>query len=183
MRLTPLLTLAVLALGFSSLHAQSAQGPRANQAPTFLLDEKGEPRRIDFGLSMRPVSNASLDFSQFQGRKMILYYFSAKCPHCQTSVGHVQRLADELAPRGYSSMALAIRFNSEDEIRGFIRDYGVRMPVMQDINRTFGDNYGVGTIPVVYLINEKGEFIRYSSFNYHITPGQIREAALSWIEE
>jgi foldase protein PrsA len=70
----------------------------------------------------------------------------------------------------------------EDMRQGFIRDYGVRMPVMQDYDRTFGNNYGVGTIPVVYLINEKGEFIRYSSFNYQVTPNQIREAALSWLE-
>lgn len=182
MRVSSIFSVAILAFGFSTIYGQAAQGPRADNAPTFLLDDRGNPQQIDFGLQMRPISSASLDFSGFEGRKMLLFYFSAKCPHCQNSVGYVQRLADELSPRGFSSLALAIRYNSEDEIRGFIRDFGVRMPVMQDANRSFGDQYGVGTIPVVYLINEEGEFIRYSSFHHQATPAQIREAALSWLE-
>jgi thiol-disulfide isomerase/thioredoxin len=111
---------------------------------------------------------------------MLLFYFSAKCPHCQHAAPYVQRLADELGAKGYGSLAMAIAYNSEDDIRGFIRDFGVRMPMMQDASRTFGENYGVGTIPVIYLVNEKGEYIRWTSFNEDTTPLEVRMAAASW---
>jgi hypothetical protein len=54
------------------------------------------------------------------------------------------------------------------------------MPVMQDEDRSFGDRYGVGTIPTIYVINEKGEYVRYTSFNEDVTPGQIRAVVASW---
>jgi peroxiredoxin len=177
----PLLTLlsaATLAFGISMGHAQDVQGPEA--PPTFELDKKGQRVRIDYKLDVKPISNPQLTFSQFAGKRMLLFYFSAKCPHCQQAAPYVQRLADELGAKGYGSLAIAIKWNSEDDIRGFIRDFGVRMPMMQDESRAFGDNYGVGTIPVVYLVNEKGEFIRWRTFNENETPAQVRTAAATW---
>jgi peroxiredoxin len=169
------------ALGGSVSHAQVAQGPEAPQAgPTFMLDKKGKRDIIDFNIALKPVSNQKLTLAQFKGRRTLVFYYSAKCPHCQQSAPYVQQLADELGPKGYASLAVAIKWNTEDDIRGFIRDFGVRMPMMQDDDRTFGENYGVGTIPVVYLINEKGEYIRWTSFNGSQTQAQIRSAAASW---
>jgi peroxiredoxin len=184
MRLSPrfslLLSAAGLVLGLSTARAQAVQGPMAPAAaPTFELD-KGKRDKIDFSLALQPISNPSLKLSQFQGRRLLLFYFSAKCPHCQHAFPYIQKVADELVPKGFNSLALAIKYNTEDDIRGFIRDYGVRMPVMQDEDRTFGDRYGVGTIPTIYLINEKGEYVRYTSFNEDVTPGQIRAVVASW---
>lgn len=172
--------LTALTLGASLVHAQ-VQGPAAPAAgPSFHLDNKGKRDKINFKLDIKPVSNPKLTFAQFEGRRMLLFYYSAKCPHCQQSAPHVQRLADELGAKGYASLAMAIKWNTEDDIRGFIRDFGVRMPMMQDDARTFGENYGVGTIPVVYLINEKGEYVRWTSFNGAATAAEIRAVAASW---
>jgi thiol-disulfide isomerase/thioredoxin len=167
-----------LTFGFSLIHGQGVQGPEA--PPSFVLDKKGKRDRIDFNLAIKPVSNPKLSLAQFTGRRMLLLYFSAKCPHCQHAAPYVQNLADELGTKGFGSMAIAIKYNSEDDIRGFIRDFGVRMPIMQDDDRSFGDKYGVGTIPVVYLVNEKGEYIRWPNFNENVTPGQVRAAAAAW---
>jgi peroxiredoxin len=173
-----MLTAAGLVLGISLASAQPVQGPEA--PPSFELDKKGQRIRIDYKLAIKPISNPSLTFSQFAGKRMLLFYFSAKCPHCQHAAPYVQRLADEMGAKGYGSLAVAIKWNTEDDIRGFIRDFGVRMPVMQDDDRTFGDAYGVGTIPVIYLINEKGEFIRWRSFDPDVTPVEVRTAAAAW---
>lgn len=172
-------TLLVAGLAVSSAQVRTESGPDA--PPAYHLDKKGKRDKIDFKLDIKPVSNPRLTFSQFEGRKMLLFYFSAKCPHCQQSAPYVQRLADELGGKGFASLAMAIKWNSEDEVRGFIRDFGVRMPMMQDDSRVFGENYGVGTIPVIYLINEKGEYYRWTSFDPAVTPAQIRMAANTMI--
>lgn len=181
MRTSSLAITAVFLVGLSLGLAQVAQGPEAPAAtPSFQLDKKGKRDRIDFKLNIKPVSNPKLTFSQFAGRRMLLFYFSAKCPHCQHAAPYVQRLSDELGAKGFGSLAMAIKYNSEEDVRGFIRDFGVRMPMMQDDDRTFGENYGVGTIPVIYLINEKGEYIRWTNFNEDETPLQVRMAAAAW---
>jgi thiol-disulfide isomerase/thioredoxin len=177
-----LLAAFCLVAGFSSATAQAVQGPMAPPAAAdFEKDKAGQRMKIDFSLPIKPVSNSNLKFSQFKGKKMLIFYFSAQCPHCQHAAPYVQRLADELSGQGFGALSIAITYNSDEDIRGFIRDFGVRMPVMQDDqNRSFGENYGTRTIPVLYLVNEKGEYYRWKSFEDNVTPGQIRAAAAKW---
>jgi thiol-disulfide isomerase/thioredoxin len=167
-----------LALGL--VQAQGpVQGPMAPEpAPTFEVDKKsGKRAHVDFGLSPRPISDAKMKFSHFANRKLIIFYFSAKCPHCQHAFPHVQKLGDELASQGFTAIAIAIKNNSDDDIRGFIRDYKVHIPVFHDEDRSFGENYGTGSIPLVLMINDKGEYIRYKTFDAGQTPHLMKTSA------
>jgi peroxiredoxin len=143
-------------------------------APVFEVGKDGKRAHIDFNLAPNSISVPGMQFHQFGNRKLMIFYFSAKCPHCQHAVGHVQKLADELAPQGFTAVAISVKFNSEEEVRGFIGEYKVRMPVFQDAGNGFGTSYGTGSIPLLFLVNEKGEYIRYKTFNAEQTPGLIK---------
>lgn len=166
---------AGLTLGFSQ-----GLGPVLGNeaAPSWELDKKGQRSKFNFNTPIKAISDPGLKFSQFTGRKTLVFYFSAKCPHCQQAAPHVQRLGDELASKGYQTVAIAIKYNTDEDIRGFSREFKIHMPIFQDDTRTFGETYGVGTIPLLFLINEKGEYIRYKSFDDKVTPGQIRSVAM-----
>lgn len=156
------------------------QGPAAPEAPpTWEPDKKVKGKRdhIDFSLKPKPISDANMKFSHFANRKLVIFYFSAKCPHCQHAFPYVQKLTDELTAQGFASIAIAIKYNTEDDIRSFIRDYKVHMPVFYDEDRSIGENYGTGSIPLTIVVNEKGEYIRYKTFDADQTPGQIRAEA------
>jgi thiol-disulfide isomerase/thioredoxin len=158
--------------------AGPVQGPQPPEAPpTFELDKKGKRAHINFALAPKPISDANLKFSHFANRKLMIFYFSAKCPHCQHAIPYVQKLADELNAQGFTSIAIAIKYNTEDDIRGFIRDYSVHLPVFYDDDRSIGENYGTGSIPLLIVINEKGEYIRYKTFDADQTPGMIKAEA------
>ncbi len=152
------------------------QGPIAPEPPpSYELDKKtGKRAHIDFNLMVKPLSDANMKFSSFGSRKLMLFYFSAKCPHCQHAFPYVQKLADELAPKGVTSIACAIKMNTEDEVREFVRDFKCKMPMFYDDQRTLGENYGTGSIPLILVINEKGEYIRYKSFEPLETPKWIK---------
>lgn len=155
------------------------QGPEAPEAPpTFEIDKKTNKRaHINFALTPKPISDANLKFSHFANRKLLIFYFSAKCPHCQHAIPYVQKLADELNAQGFTSIAIAIKYNTEDDIRGFIRDYSVHLPVFYDDDRSIGENYGTGSIPLLIVVNEKGEYIRYKTFDAEQTPNLIKAEA------
>jgi thiol-disulfide isomerase/thioredoxin len=156
------------------------QGPEAPEPPpTYELDKQGKRTHIDFSLKVKPISDVNLALSQFANRKLLVFYFSAKCPHCQHAAPYVQKLADDLAAKGYVTIACAIKYNSDDDIRSFIRDYSIRMPVFQDDDRVFGENYGTGSIPLLILVNPKGEYIRYKTFDPDVTPKMILDVASS----
>jgi thiol-disulfide isomerase/thioredoxin len=168
---------ATVLCGVAFVLAQAPmQGPLAPPAPpSYELDKKGKPAHIDFNLDVKPISDANMKFSNFANRKLMIFYFSAKCPHCQHAFPYIQKLADELAPKGVTSIAIAVQMNSEDDIRGFIRDFKCRLPVLWDNSRTLGENYGTGAIPLTLLINAKGEYIRYKSFEANETPDWIKK--------
>lgn len=184
--LSAAVVLTSLTLGLGLAFAESnapVQGPvppsAVEPAPTFEPDKKNKAKRdhINFALNPKPVSDANMKFSHFANRKLVIYYFSAKCPHCQHAFPHVQKVSDELAAQGFTAIAIAIKYNSEDDIRGFIRDYKVHIPVFQDEDRSFGENYGTGSIPLVIMVNDKGEYIRYKSFDAAQTPGMMKTTA------
>jgi thiol-disulfide isomerase/thioredoxin len=156
------------------------QGPAAPEAPpTWEMDAKvkGKRAHVDFGLNPKPISDANMKFSHFSNRKLMIFYFSAKCPHCQHAFPYVQKLSDELTAQGFSSIAIAIKYNTEDDIRSFIRDYKVHLPVFYDEDRSFGENYGTGSIPLLMVTNEKGEYIRYKTFDADTTPKMVKAEA------
>jgi thiol-disulfide isomerase/thioredoxin len=180
-----LLTASILScLAFDLAGAQPlrgpVQGPAAPEAPpTWEPDKKVKGKRdhINFNLTPKPISDANMKFSHFANRKLMIFYFSAKCPHCQHAIPYVQKLADELNAQGFTSIAIAIKYNTEDDIRGFIRDYNVHLPVFYDEDRSIGENYGTGSIPLLIVVNEKGEYIRYKTFDADQTPGMIKNEA------
>jgi thiol-disulfide isomerase/thioredoxin len=170
-----------LAVADSTSQRGPVQGPAAPESPpTFELDKAGRRSHIDFALKLGPISEVNMQFSQFSNRNLMIFFFSAMCPHCQNSFPHVQKLADELNLKGFKTIAIATQSNTEDDIRGFIRDYKVHIPVFRDDEfRTFGTNYGNKFVPLVLIVNKRGEYIRYANFNAEQTPEMIKnEAAL-----
>ena len=176
-------TLAFVCLlgGATLLRAQPpapVQGPTPPEAPpTYELDKSGKRAHIDFTLKVKPISDANLQLSRFQGHKTLVFYFSAKCPHCQHAFPYIQKLSDSLTSKGVTTIAITIKYNSDEDIHNFIRDFKVRMPVFQDEDRVFGDAYGTGYVPMILLVNEKNEYIRYKAFNDDETVALIMKEA------
>lgn len=179
-------------LALNLVHAQPlrgpVQGPQAPEAPpTFELETKGKNvgkrAHLDFSLNPKAISDANMKLSQFANRKLMVFYFSAKCPHCQHAYPFVQKLSDDLAAQGFATIAIAIKYNTEDDIRSFIRDYQVHVPVFYDEDRTFGENYGTGSIPLLVVVNEKGEYIRYKTFDAEATPLLIKTEAAQFAQK
>lgn len=185
----------LVGLALNLTHAQplkpGAQGPQVaaptaepEAIPTFEIDKKtGKRAHLNFGLNPKPISDPSLKLSNYANRKLMVFYFSAKCPHCQHAFPFVQKLADELAGQGFATLVIAIKYNTEDDIRGFIRDYQVHLPVMYDDDRSFGENYGTGSIPLLMVANEKGEYIRYKTFEAEATPLLVKTEAAQFAKK
>ncbi|HAO99092.1 MAG TPA: TlpA family protein disulfide reductase [Fibrobacteres bacterium] len=172
-------------LGTASLliaQPSPVQGPQAPEPPpTYEMDKNGEREHIDFSLKVKPISDPNMQFTKFSGKKSLIFYFSAKCPHCQHAFPFIQKVSDSLTAKGFASVAIAIKFNTDEDIHDFVRDFKARMPIFQDDDRSFGENYGTGYVPVIYLVNEKGEFIRYKNFDENETPKMIMKEARTLI--
>ena len=96
----------------------------------------------------------------------MIYYFSPKCPHCQRHISEIQNLVKEYEPKGLTGIAIGLGGGiKKNDIRLFIDQFHVAIPVFQDSDYKFGPAYGTGYIPVVYVVQKDGTFYRYETLN------------------
>ena len=150
-----------LLLFFSSVFAQGGQ----DHSPK-IETKDGKPVSLDFGIPLKGISDPSLSLSQFAKEDLVIFYFSAKCPHCMRAYPQLQKIYERFASQGLKMIAIASGYNKRQDIHTFIANQKVQVPVLQDKSKKFGKQYGVGSVPLVIISNAKGEFIKYKHFDH-----------------
>jgi thiol-disulfide isomerase/thioredoxin len=145
-----------------------------NAVPPFQMDNKGNRKQLDFSLALRPISNPDILFAHFSNRDLVIFYFSPKCMHCRKAFPYIQSLAGEISESGANTIAIAVRNSTENDVRNFIRKQNCSLPVFHDTDRSFGQKYGTGNIPIVVAVNQYGEYIIFKDFFSSTTPGQLK---------
>ncbi|MFC1584848.1 TlpA disulfide reductase family protein [Fibrobacterota bacterium] len=135
---------------------------------------KGKPLEMNFTLPLNPLSDPDLLFSHFSNRNLLIFYFSVKCMHCQKALPHFQKLASELEPYGVSAIAIAVRNNTDSDMRDFIRQNNFSFPIFHDYKKAFSSLYGTGRLPLTVIVNKEGKMLRFRDFNAQKTAGQIK---------
>ncbi|MFC1586604.1 TlpA disulfide reductase family protein, partial [Fibrobacterota bacterium] len=81
------------------------------------------------------------------------------CGHCKKTIPHMLKLHKEMKRDSLQMACIATARNTEKNIGEFIKTYKVNVPVFQDTAKAFSSNYGTGFVPVILLVNKKGNYI------------------------
>jgi len=110
-------------------------------APSFTLPDLNEvPRALD----------------EWSGSKKLLVTFSSWCG-CRYDLPGWQALHDELAPDGFTVIAVAIDQRADD-VRPFTE--GITMPVLYDQHHLLTELYAISNVPTVVWIDESDRIVR-----------------------
>ncbi|MDR1760389.1 MAG: TlpA family protein disulfide reductase [Fibrobacter sp.] len=131
-------------------------------AREMMKDSEGHLLKMDFTIPLAGVSDQGMQYSLFANRPLLIYFFSPKCVHCQNNYPAFQQLAREYETKGIYSIAVALGSVRKNDVRTFMDELGVSIPVFQDESMKFSSLYGTGRIPVMYLILPDGTIYRYS---------------------
>ncbi len=148
-----------------------AQGPllppvEPVTAPVWEKTDAGAPKLMNFGIPLRDISGGgSVSFTSYAKRPLVIFYFSALCPHCQHSYPEVQSTVDRYASRGLTMIAVASGVSNDADLQNFIRERGVHFPMFKDQEKKFSDAYTVGAVPMIVLVKPSGEYIRYRAWS------------------
>lgn len=146
--------------------AQLAPEPKMADVQLMQDSTTNKPMIMDFSKPLIGISDPGILFSHFSNRPLLIYYFSPKCPHCQRHMPEIQDLMKEYEKDGLTGIAIGLGGGiKKNDIRLFIDQYKVIIPVFQDSEYKFAPAYGTGYIPVVYLVNPDGTFYRYETVN------------------
>lgn len=161
---TKLLSIVAFAAGMS--FAQLAPEPQMADVQLMQDASTNQPMKMDFSKPLTGISDPGILFSHFGKRPLMIYYFSPKCPHCQRHISGIQDMMKMYEPAGLAGIAIGLGGGiKKNDIRLFIDQFHVSIPVFQDSETKFGSAYGTGYIPVVYLVNADGTFYRYETLN------------------
>ena len=108
------------------------------------------------------------------GEVGVIYFFAPWCFYCKKSIDNL----DSLVASGDLSWArvVALDYGSLDEVRGFITETGVNLPVLLGTAQTSND-WQISAFPTYFVIDEEGN-IASRSVGYSTTIG-LR--ARSWM--
>jgi len=157
-----------------SIDGSATSNTLQDSMPSFETDKNGIRKLFNFSLKPKPISDPVLLLSHFANRNLLIFYFSVKCIHCQRVLPHVKKLAVELESSDVTVITIAVKNNTEADIRSFIREYSFTLPVFHDFNKSFSSLYGTGEIPLLIAITKEGEFLRFKHFKSGKTSGQIK---------
>jgi len=143
----------LLALVFVSINAWQARG----------LPASGPPPALDLAWLDDMRAEQPLE----TGQVGVVYFFAPWCFYCRHSIGNL----DELVSGGRVAWARAVALDYDDpgEVRDFIRQTGVRLPVMLGTAKTFRD-WRIQGFPTYFVIGADGR-IASRSVGYSTAAG------------
>jgi len=126
----------------------------------------GMPAKMNFKVKASGITVKSEDLSDFAGKPLLMFYFSATCGHCAHAAPQILEIAKEFAPKGLTTVSIASGGNNKPGIRRFIDDakFDETISVVWDESRQFGELYSDGYVPKVYLVNPDGSYKEYVAF-------------------
>ena len=81
----------------------------------------------EFTFSLPGGKQASL--SAFKGKVVALEFLLTTCPHCKKCSSSMQRLYDELGPKGFQPVGVAINDGALELIPAFVKELKLTFPV------------------------------------------------------
>ena len=88
------------------------------------------------------------------GRYVVVNFFASWCEPCADEAPLLNELQRRLGDRG---TIVGVSWNdSSEDARGFLREHGVRFPVVRDVDGTVARAYGITGLPETFVIDPDG---------------------------
>ena len=152
----------------AGMGAAFAQGPLLDPivVPEFERDASGQDAHMDFTIKLFEVGGGNTLFGTFSGKPLLIFYFMPTCGHCQHAYPLVEQMAAKY--KNLSLIAVASGGNSEESVEEVRAGRKVHAPLFQDKSKRFNEKYGIGSVPLLVLVDSDGRYIRYRSFSEEV---------------
>jgi len=106
------------------------------------------------------TDNTLLDSKELDGQVLLVTFFATWCPPCIQEIPTLVYLQKSYKKKGFSVVAFSVDEGDPAPLQRLIAKYSINYPVIfadNDIAKSFG---GVTGIPVIFLVNRKGEIVK-----------------------
>ncbi|KZN36807.1 TlpA family protein disulfide reductase [Pseudoalteromonas luteoviolacea] len=123
-----------------------------------MLEDDGRQSAPYFSLPLMSDESQRYNISQLQGERSVVYFFAPWCNICRYSMPNI----DKLHRLGkVNAVAIALDFQSIEEIEAFSKDLNLSMPILLG-NRKTASDYKVKAYPTYYVMDPELKIIERS---------------------
>ncbi|KZN37686.1 TlpA family protein disulfide reductase [Pseudoalteromonas luteoviolacea] len=123
-----------------------------------MLEDDGRQSAPYFSLPMMKDESQRYNISELQGERSVVYFFAPWCNICRYSMPNI----DKLHRQGkVNAVAIALDFQSVEEIEAFSKDLNLSMPILLGNSKTAQD-YKVKAYPTYYVMDPELKIIERS---------------------
>jgi len=100
--------------------------------------------------------------SDFRGQPVVLNFWASWCPPCRKEMPHFNEVYQESREQVVFLMVDLIDGTRETESKGkaFVREQNFSFPIYFDSQLSAAQAFGVGPIPITFLINAEGNVVQ-----------------------
>ncbi|MDD2308874.1 MAG: TlpA disulfide reductase family protein [Desulfuromonadaceae bacterium] len=104
------------------------------------------------------TSGQTISQENYRGYVLVLDFFATWCPPCRLSIPHLVELNRKYGKQGLQILGLSVDEDGEWLVKRFADQFRINYPLALAGESTAAD-FGVRSVPVMYLINKKGKII------------------------
>ena len=96
---------------------------------TLLPLAAGDVPRAAPEMTVTTTEGESLSLEQLRGKVVMMMFFSTDCTHCQTTARILGPIYDQLKPRGFEIVGVAINPSAAGNLETFAKNFGAKFPL------------------------------------------------------
>uniref|UniRef100_C6DYY3 Alkyl hydroperoxide reductase/ Thiol specific antioxidant/ Mal allergen n=1 Tax=Geobacter sp. (strain M21) TaxID=443144 RepID=C6DYY3_GEOSM len=120
--------------------------------PAAAILQKGEAAPP---IKLVTTSGQPITLNNYKGYVLVMDFFATWCIPCRESIPHLNALRQKYGKQGLQVLGVSVDEGSDREVRSFIGEKRVSYPVAI-AGEEMQTDYGLRSIPTVYVINKKG---------------------------
>lgn len=108
--------------------------------------------------NFKVISTTGQTISQdnYRGHVLVLDYFATWCQPCRQSIPHLVEMNRKYGKQGLQILGLSVDEDGERVVKTFAEEFRITYPLAL-AGDTVTVDYGIRSVPVMYLIDKKGK--------------------------
>jgi peroxiredoxin len=120
------------------------------------LPRLGQPV-ADF--SLLDLQGRTVSLSGLKGKVVFINVWATWCQPCIDEMPTIQRLHDQLQPRGLEVLTVSLDPLGAQIVDPFLKKYGLSFPVLLDVKSQIQKLYGTTGVPESFIIDKAGRLV------------------------
>ena len=106
-------------------------------------------------IKMTTMSGQPISLNNYKGYVLVMDFFATWCIPCKESIPHMNSLNRKYGKQGLQILGVSVDEGNDREVKSFIGERKISYPVAI-ADEDMQTEYGLRSIPTVYVINKKG---------------------------